>query len=80
MTKLWAVHVQGPDSIIAMPDLETAELRAKEWNAMFERLAADRGNNPFDPTVKAVVINWGRHAKSHARDLAEHGGNPKDLC
>ena len=79
---LWCVHIQGPDSIIAMPDRETADKRAAEWNDMFTKMIAgvppDR--REFYPTMKAEVIPYPYSAEGHAKQLAAHGGNPEDIC
>lgn len=77
--ELWCVHVLGPDSLIAMPDLETADRRAVEWNSMFGKIAAERGHNPFDPKCSAVVEKWTGSAKTHAEEIERHGGNPDDI-
>lgn len=79
---LWAVHVQGPDSIIAMPDLETAEKRAGEWNAMFADMMAKlpESRRRFAPTMHAEVIPYTGGVRGHAKQIAEHGGNPEDIC
>ncbi len=79
MATLWCIHVQGPDSLIAQPDRETADKRAAEWQAGFDALMA-RDPSPNDPVLKAAVIEWPGAADSHAEDLAEHGGNPEDIC
>lgn len=76
---LWCVHIHGPDSLIAQPDLETAERRAKEWGAMFRDIMANNPS-PYDPLLRAVVIRWPGTAETHAEDIAEHGGSPEDIC
>ena len=77
--KLWCVHVQGPDTMLGMPDRETAELRAKEWNAMFEQMMA-KDPHPYDPVMRAEVVEWPYDAASHAEEMTEHGGNPTEIC
>lgn len=77
--ELWAVHVLGPDTIFAMPDRATAEQRAAEWNDMFKTMLS-RDASPNDPKLEAVVEPYPYAAATHAEALAEHGGNPKELC
>lgn len=76
--KLWCVHVQGPDSLIAQPDRETADKRAAEWQAGFDAMLA-RDPSPNDPVLKAVVIEWPYTSRAHAECVAIHGGAPEDL-
>lgn len=52
-TKMWAVHVQGPDDIHACPDREVADALALLLNRQFERY-----NNQNDPVMTAAVIEW----------------------
>lgn len=76
---LWCVQVQGPGSVIPQPDRETAERRAKEWNAMLAKVLA-RNPSPLDPVMHCEVIPWPWSAEGHAEGLAEHGGAPEDIC
>ncbi len=78
---LWCVHVYGPDSVIAQPDQSTAEARAKKWQEAWDAYLAKKGDSsPFDPKITWVAEAWSGSAKSHAADLAEHGGEPEDHC
>lgn len=79
---LWAVHVQGPDTIVAMPDKETAERRAKEWQEMSDDLIAsvDHTIRHLYSPIKCVAIEWPYDADSHAFQVGEHDGNPTDVC
>ncbi|HKY40696.1 MAG TPA: hypothetical protein VJN18_32395 [Polyangiaceae bacterium] len=77
--KLWAVHVQGPGTVIAQPNRECADRRAKHWNAVIEhRMSKDP--SPNDPVVRCEVIEWPHSAAGHAEELAKHGGYPEDIC
>ena len=81
MSKLWCVHVLGPDSLIAQPDQATAEQRAKAWQESWDAYLAKKGNSsPYDPKISYVAEVWPYTATAHARDLAEHGGEPEDHC
>ena len=81
MAKLWCVHVIGPDTLIAQPDLATAESRAKKWQEEWDAYLAKKGDSsPFDPKITWQVEGWPYTREAHARDLAEHGGEPKDHC
>lgn len=78
--ELWCVHVLGPDSIIAQPDYETAVRRAQEWVVMLVKIREQRGSHPYDPIVHCNVAPHTGSAERHAEQLAEHGGNPEDIC
>jgi len=74
--RLWCVHVQGPDDVIAMPSKSAALEHANDLNALFGRHPYEEG----DPIMRAVVIEWPHSADSHAADLviqdATHGAAP----
>lgn len=76
---LWCVHVLGPGSVIAQPDYETAIKRAKEWNRQIDEMMS-RNPHPYDPIIHCNVSPWPYSAEGHAEALAEHGGNPEDIC
>lgn len=78
-TKLWAVHVQGPDTVIAQPNRECADSRAKHWNAFIEQRMS-RDPSPNDPVMRCEVVEWPHSANGHAEELAKHGGYPEDIC
>ena len=73
--QLTCVHVLGPDTLIAQPDMETAKRRAEEWNASFPKRRV-----PNDIVFRCEVEPWPYSAKAHADDLAHHGGSPDDIC
>lgn len=77
--ELWCVHVLGPDSLIAQPDKASAERRAAEYNEQFRRLLS-RDPSPNDPVLRAEVEVWPWVPEAHAEGIAEHGGNPKEIC
>lgn len=52
-TTMWAVHVQGPDDVMAAPDKEVADAVCVVLNAQFKRHA-----KPGDPLLHAAVIEW----------------------
>ena len=56
---LWAVHVEGPDDIVAFPDFAAAVEEAKGLNARFQ---------DSDPVVLAKVIEWPFSAASHRKE------------
>lgn len=70
----------GPDTIIAQPDFATAVRRAAEWNEMFARIKASREPSPYDPIMHCNVIPYDGSPEAHAKQLAEHGGHPEDIC
>jgi hypothetical protein len=65
---LYAVHVQGPDDIIAAPSKREAEILANKLNEFFAEIS--RGKAPAAPTIEAVVITWPYAPSSHATMLA----------
>lgn len=64
---LYAVHVQGPDDIIAAPSKREAEVLAEKLNAFFVSLKS----GPAAPTIEAVVIAWPYAPSAHADELAK---------
>lgn len=78
--ELWAVSIEGPDSLFAMPSREVADERAAKWNAMidasYRRVPADID----EMRAQAVVIPWPSSAESHASSLAHYGDDPEDIC
>lgn len=66
---LYAVHVQGPDEIIAAPSKLEAEVLADKLNAYFVEMWQKRG--PAAPLIEAVVIKYPFSADSHAKQLAD---------
>jgi hypothetical protein len=71
---LFAVHVQGPDEIIATPGEREAEALAKKLTDYFGEIKKERGENY--PSIDAVVIKWpyapSAHAEEIAKDWADH--------
>lgn len=53
MNEMWAVHIQGPDDLIAVPDRQVADAVVTIFNRQFERDAS-----PYCPTLKAHVVLW----------------------
>jgi hypothetical protein len=70
--ELWAIHVQGPDDIIAAADKASAEQRAKAINDWY---AARTQEPDFDPRtyprIHAAVIAWPYAGEAHAEALRE---------
>lgn len=68
---LWAVHVQGPDDVIAARDRYEADARTAEINASWEAFKLRPG---FDPDTcgrwHAVVVPYPGTAEQHAREVA----------
>lgn len=78
--KLWCVHVLGPDTIIPQPSRAVAEARAELWNGDIEEMMNRKGPSAFDPVIRCVAEPYPYSAKGHAEGLAEHGGEPEDIC
>jgi hypothetical protein len=72
MTDLWAIHVEGPDSVLAMPSREVAEEKAKQINDTYEAFIARPGARPdVDVRWCAAVVPWPYTAEGHAEALPE---------
>jgi len=67
--QLWAVHVQGPDDMIAMTSRATAEQHAAEINTLYE--AQSLGREGTLPRMRAIVIPSPWPALEHWRHCAE---------
>lgn len=68
---LWAVHVQGPDDIIATVDRAEADQHAEAINAWYERQTMRPDFDPETfPRVHAEVIEWPYSRTGHAEDVA----------
>lgn len=62
--QLWAVHVLGPDDIVAAPSLEAAEKAAAVVSARY--------SDPNDDVpISAVAVPWQGNAETHAREVSE---------
>ena len=78
--KLWMLHIQGPDDVVAAPSKEEAETVAAAFNAYFGAYLAKQraasvaaGQDPNNwPTINAVVTEWDGTAKSHANSVAKY--------
>lgn len=67
--RLWAVHVQGPDDMIAMTSRATAEQHASEINTLYE--AQSLGREGTLPRMQAIVVPSPWTALEHWRHCAE---------
>lgn len=69
---LWAVHVEGPDDIIPMPDRTTAERAAARCNTGAD---AFRARPDYDPQRDAIwhasATPWPWDPEGHAEALAD---------
>lgn len=65
-TKLWALHILGPDDVYAAPSEEEATACAKQINDL---LSARVNQNTNYPPIDALVILWPFSAEAHAADL-----------
>lgn len=64
-TTLWAIHIEGPDDIIAAPSMEAAEREA----ALLSQQFASIPKSENAPAVRAVVTVWPYLAEGHAQSL-----------
>lgn len=71
-TNLWAVHVEGPDDILAMPSKADAEKYANHLNAAYEQFTRRPDHDSeLDPRWHGVVIPWDGTTAEHDAYLAE---------
>lgn len=70
-TELWAVHVQGPDDVLAAADRTDADRLASEINEFMAQMMGRPDASPNDPKILAVVVPWEGTAEHHAEALAE---------
>jgi len=79
-TKLWMLHIQGPDDVVAAPSKDEAETVAAAFNKVHgDYLAKQRattaaaGGDPDNwPTVHAVVVEWDSTEAAHARSVKKY--------
>lgn len=70
MSDLWALLIEGPDSVLAMPSKEEAEARAAELNAEYETYKSQPGAQAeYIARWNAVVAPWPFSAEAHAEEL-----------
>ena len=50
---LWAVHIEGPDDVIACIDRDAADATAEALNKIIEQ-----ASTPMSPRCVASVIEW----------------------
>lgn len=71
--KLWALHMRGPDDVVAAPSKIAADVVAKNFNDYWEQHKHLRDH---DVHVIAAVIEWpfepARHAKAVMDDFGEY--------
>lgn len=68
---LWAVHIEGPDDIIATVDRDEADQQARQINDWYTAVTKrpDFDAETF-PRVHADVIEWPFSPAAHAEDVA----------
>jgi len=78
--KLWMLHIQGPDDVVAAPSKEDAEKVAAAFNAHWSAYLAKQraasvaaGKDPDNwPAITAVVVEWDCTATAHAKSVARY--------
>lgn len=66
-TQLWALLIEGPDDLYAMPSRKDAEAHANILRPHFERISAGR-----DIVLNPKVVPWPHSAEAHAANMREH--------
>lgn len=72
---LWAVHIEGPDSVIARPSKDDARRDAAELNAQYVKYKQRPDASEDDARWHATVVPWHGSAKEHAEALATDDGD-----
>lgn len=73
---LYAIHMQGPDDVIAAPSKAAAEAVVKNFNQYWEDHKAGRGH---DVHIVAAVVEWTHGPVEHAKDVLASFGEYADL-
>ena len=68
---LYAIHISGPDSILAVESLEVAEQKKAELNESFSTLP----DSEFCPKFEANIVDWPYERESHAGAVLEADWN-----
>ena len=53
--KCWALHIEGPDDLMAAPSKNLAQFAADVLNKWFDELP---DKHEFDPIMRAKVVEW----------------------
>jgi hypothetical protein len=69
-TELWAVHIEGPDDIVAAADRHEADTKATEINAAYETFAKRPDASEFDVRWHANVVPWPFSTVDHVEEVA----------
>lgn len=74
--ELWAVDIEGPDTIMPAESFEEADRRAREINDWYR-------NRPdphhHDPVIRALVVHWQGGPERHAEMVARGPDRWRDL-
>lgn len=68
--ELWAVHIEGPDDVIACADRAEADTRAAEINQAWAQFRQRPDASDNDPRWHAVVVPWTYGSDDHAEEVA----------
>lgn len=74
--ELWAIHMLGPDDVVAAPSKQAAERVAANFNAFYE---AHKHERTHDVRVVAEVIEWTHGPVEHAKDVLASFAEYADL-
>jgi hypothetical protein len=66
-TQLWALLIEGPDDLYAMPSLDHAQEHVIVLRSYCNRISAETG-----VTLRPKVIPWPHSSQSHAANMREH--------
>lgn len=81
-SKLWMLHIEGPDDIVAAPTFMDAWKVRDEFNEYWRTYVAmrvDQGANPDHlPVLRAVIKEWDATPEEHAANVTEYWADYKD--
>ncbi len=66
-TGLYAIHISGPDSILAVESLEVAEQKKVELNKLFSTFP----KSEYAPVFEANIVDWPYDRESHSEAVLE---------
>lgn len=79
-SKLWMLHIEGPDDIVAAPSKADADRVAAAFNTYWgaylakqRAMSVAQGEDPDNwPTINAVVVEWDGTPAEHAESVAKY--------
>lgn len=71
MTKLWAIHIPGPDEYHAAPSESAAHYMAEKHTSAMREYIKTNKLDWAEESIKAEPVEWPFDADEHAKEMAE---------